>query len=387
MTDRAVLDRGQLAAYLSAVLRRRVEVVDLRRLTPRDSGASDDPKEFGYGVPLEAECRVDGQVRRFVVSRTRPAQGFGHDYPADRAWQALYAHAAYNDFPRHVRSVDVGFVRESGDLVSAADAVEFFQLVDKAAGSLYWLDLDRLLSLPLRELDVKRARALAVFLGECHRDKRDEPTTYQRRIRELVGHGECVMGILDSYPHPYPLLPPAECEALERGLVTWRWRLRTRTHRLSRTHGDFHPWNLLFGEEVDFSVLDRSRGEWGEPADDVSALAINYLFFGLRRAAAEVARGVAEPFVTLFRAFLDAYLERSRDEELFAVLPPFLAFRALVIAHPRWYPALDETTRRALLDLARDMALADTFDVSRVLGLLGQRARGAPATDPTGPMR
>ena len=34
-------------------------------------------------------------------------------------------------------------------------------------------------------------------------------------------------------------------------------------------HGDFHPWNLLFREGVEFSVLDRSRGEWGEPADDV----------------------------------------------------------------------------------------------------------------------
>jgi len=387
MTERAALDAGQLAAYLSAVLRRQVEVVGLHPLKPSETGASDDPKEFGYGVPFEAECRMDGQIRRFVVSRTRPAQGFGHDYPADRAWQALYAHAAYNDFPRHVRSVDVGFVRESGDLVSAADAVEFFQVVDKAAGSLYWLDLDRLLSMPLRELDVKRARALAVFLSECHRDKRDEPTTYQRRIRELVGHGECVMGILDSYPHPYPLLPPAECEALERALVTWRWRLRTRAHRLSRTHGDFHPWNLLFREEVEFSVLDRSRGEWGDPADDVSALAINYLFFGLRRAAAEGGRGVAEPFVVLFRTFLDAYLERSLDEELFAVLPPFVAFRALVIAHPRWYPALDDTTRRALLDLARAMVQADTFDVPRVLALLGRPERGAPSIAPTGSTR
>jgi len=376
VTEPTVFDAGQLGAYLSAVCRRRVEVVSVRRLQSSEAESSDDPKEFGYGVPLEAECRVDGEARRFVVSRTRPTQGFGHDYPADRAWQAIYGHTAYNDFPRHVRSLDVGFVRESGELVSVADAVEFFQVVDKAAGQLYWLDLDRLLSKPLRDLDVKRAQALALFLGECHAAKRDEPTTYERRIRELVGHGECLMGILDSYPHPYPLLPPDDCEALERALVSWRWRIRTRTHRLSRTHGDFHPWNLLFREDVDFSVLDRSRGEWGEPADDVSALAINYLFFGLRRAAAEGTLGVAEPFVTLFQTFLDAYLGRSGDEELCAVLPPFLAFRALVIAHPRWYPALDETTRRALLDLARAMAAAETFDASTAFALLGQQESG-----------
>ena len=69
---------------------------------------------------------------------------------------------------------------------------------------------------------------------------------------------------------------PRLCEEIERAAVSSRWRLRGRTHRLSRTHGDFHPWNVLFREGTDFSVLDRSRGEWGEPADDVAALGVNF---------------------------------------------------------------------------------------------------------------
>lgn len=369
--EAGTIEPRTLAAYLDSVLGQPVRVLALRRLGGGDEPA--DPKGFGYGVPLEVECLVAGRTRRFVLSRTRPVQGFGHDYPADRAWQALYGHVAYNDFPRHVRSADVGFVRASGAMVSAGDAVEFFQLVDKAEGALYWLDLDRLLSHPLRPVDGERARALATFLADCHADKRDEPTLYERRIRELVGHGECAMGILDSYPHPYPLLPPAQCEELERQLVSWRWRLRGRSRRLSRVHGDFHPWNLLFREGTDFSVLDRSRGEWGEPADDVSALGINYLFFGVRKRAAEGARGVAEPFWSLFESFLDGYLGESGDRELMEVLPPFLAFRALVIAHPRWYPALQERTRTALLDFARAMAGPEPFDARRAAALLGGR--------------
>jgi hypothetical protein len=304
------------------------------------------------------------------VSRTRPAQGFGHDYPADRAWQALYGHEAYNSFPRHVKSVDVGFARQSGELVSAADAAEFFQLVEKAPGQLYWLDLDRLLSHPLEAFDTERARTLAEFLARCHADKRQEPTLYERRIRELIGHGECVMGILDSYPHPYPLFSPAACEQFERDMVGWRWRLRSRAHRLSRVHGDFHPWNLLFGDGTAFSILDRSRGEWGEPADDVSALAVNYLFFGVRKSAAENSAGVAEPFATLFRVFFDSYLGTSGDRELLDVLPPFFAFRALVIAHPRWYPNLAEATRRSLLGFARAVLATGSFDPAGVGALL-----------------
>jgi hypothetical protein len=369
MAGAGPIGQDALATYLERICGGPVEVLALRSLG--GAGTSTDPKGLGYGVPFEVECVAGGRLRSFVVSRTRPVQGFGHDYPADRAWQAIYAHGAYNTFPRHVRSVDVGFVRESGELVSAGNAAEYFQLVEKAPGTLYWLDLDRLLAGPARDLDDERARSLGRFLAEAHAVKRDEPTLYHRRIRELVGHGECLMGILDSYPHPYPLLPPADCEALERSAVTWRWQLRGRTHRLSRVHGDFHPWNLLFVTGMEFAVLDRSRGEWGEPADDVSALGINYFLFGLRKSG--VAE-VAEPFSGLFNAFLDAYLEASGDKELLEVLPPFFMFRALVIAHPRWYPTLTDATRRALLDFARAMGRTAAFDPRNLPSYLGGTA-------------
>jgi aminoglycoside phosphotransferase (APT) family kinase protein len=343
------------------VLAGRVEVRAVRRLGGNES-ALDDPKGFGYGVPLEVDCLVEGRPRAFVISRTRPAQGFGHDYPADRAWQALYGHHAYNSFPRHVRSLDVGFVRDHGEIVSAADAVEFFQLVEKADGALYWLDLARMLSAEARNLDRERAQALARFLAEAHAERRDEPTLYVRRLRELCGHGECVMGILDSYPDGYPLLPERARETFEQAMVSWRWRLRRYSRRLRRIHGDFHPWNLLFREgTTEFAVLDRSRGEWGEPADDIAALGINYLFFGLKKSALTGRTDVDEPFLRLFRTFLDTYVAASGDEELFDALPPFLAFRALVIAHPRWYPDLADPTRAALLRFADRMVSVTRF--------------------------
>ena len=155
-------------------------------------------------------------------------------------------------------------------------------------------------------------------------------------------------------------------------MVRWRWRLRDRAHRLSRTHGDFHPWNILFREGTDFSVLDRSRGEWGEPADDVAALAINYLFFGMRKAAAprRARRGRAVPHACSCD-FLDTYIEASGDYELLEALPPFLAFRALVLAHPRWYPDLPDTVRSDLAHLARSLTRLTRFDPADVSWLCG----------------
>src|SRR4030067_960071 len=86
------------------------------------------------------------------------------------------------------------WVRLWGASVSAGAAVEFFQLVEKADGAPYWLDLERLLKAPARPLDVERARELARFLADTHAAKRSEPTLYERRTRELVGPGECPMG-------------------------------------------------------------------------------------------------------------------------------------------------------------------------------------------------
>jgi hypothetical protein len=360
-----MIERRALERYLGGVLKAPVELLALRPLKGTLEG-NDDPKGFGYGMPFEVECLVGGEPKSFVLARSRPERGFGHDYPADRAWNALWAHGAYNTFPRHVRSLDVGFRRRSGELTPAGDAVEFFQVVEKAEGEPYWLDLDRLRTDPLAPRDQARAGVLARFLAEVHAKRLDAPWLYHRRVRELVGHGECLMGILDSYPHPYPLLLPTACRALEQKAVAWRWRLREFVHRLASVHGDFHPWNLLFREGTDFSVLDRSRGEWGEPADDVAALTINYLFFGLLRGP-----GLAVPFRRLFENFFETYLDVSHDRELLQVLPPFFMWRALVLAHPLWYPANPEPVRIALIRFAQAMGEVAPFNPSAVTALLG----------------
>ena len=91
----------------------------------------------------------------------------------------------------------------------------------------------------------------------------------------------------------------------------------------------------------------------------------------MRKSAEDGGTGVAGPFLDLFRVFFDTYLVESGDRELSLVLPPFFAFRALVIAHPRWYPTLSDAARRALLAFAEAMAEASAFDPNRVSALLG----------------
>ncbi|HEX6297030.1 MAG TPA: phosphotransferase [Burkholderiales bacterium] len=338
-------------AYLQRVHGRPVRAV---RVTPLGGGRQGD-KGYGYGIPLRVDYELDGTVRRAVIESVRPGP-FGHEHMADRAQLMLWAHHAFGALPRHVASLDVGAVRNNGELVPLGNAEELFMLAEFVEGHEYADDLLRIRSSgESTPLDLERADALCDYLVEIHRVQGPDPGLYARRIRELVGHGECIFGVSDSYPEALDVLKKIELQCVE-----WRWKLRGRTHRLRQVHGDFHPWNIMFREGVDFSVLDRSRGEWGDAADDVACLSLNYLFFSLQRSGR-----LEGGFERLWQRFWQRYLERSGDAELLEVVAPFLAFRGLVMANPLWYPALQEDVRRKIFSFILSILEQPRFDPAR----------------------
>lgn len=349
------INTDALTEYLRGLWGERLDILQVR---PIGKAAGDgETKGFGYGVPLRIDLRVDGQPRS-VVLETMSANAFGHEHRADRAQSMVWSHGAYNSLPRHARSLDVGAVRTSGEVVSLGNADEFFVLMDFVDGENYAADLARISqSGELGEQDLARADALCDYLLQIHRVRGTTPSLYVRRIRELVGHGECIMGILDAYPLDEGMMTREFFEGIERQCIDWRWKLKSRVHRLREVHGDFHPWNILFRKKTDFSVLDRSRGEWGDPADDVACLTLNYAFFSL------LERGRLEgPFQTLFTRFWQRYLAGSYDGEILEVVAPFFAFRSLVMACPVWYPTLANSIREKLLKFTRRILDTPRFD-------------------------
>ena len=63
-----------------------------------------------------------------------------------------------------------------------------------------------------------------------------DPTLYLRRARELVGHNECIMGILDSYPPEVDDITVDQLKAVEHACIDWRWRLKGFEHRVRQVH-------------------------------------------------------------------------------------------------------------------------------------------------------
>ncbi|MDE3196065.1 MAG: phosphotransferase, partial [Acidobacteriota bacterium] len=269
----ADLKQAEIKRYLDALLG---VPITISGITILGSGGTSDVKAYGYGIPVKIDYRTNSENRTAVLHTIKPGP-FGHELMADRARELLWAHSAFNRLPRHLRSIDVGGFQTDGRLITLGETEELFLLSEYLEGESYSHDLERLRDADtLTDPDLARADALCDYLVGIHSTRGCQPGLYTRRIRELVGDGECVMGVTDSYP-PHPLFSAAFLEKVEHLCVTWRWRLRDCTHRLRQVHGDFHPWNILFRTGSDFSLLDRSRGEYGDPTDDVTSLTLNYV--------------------------------------------------------------------------------------------------------------
>jgi hypothetical protein len=341
-----------------------------------DATGATSEKALGYGEPLKVVLRQPGGGRRVLVFHLLSTNEFGHDRRADRFDGAMLAFDTFTQLPRHVRPIDVGTLTPDGRLQSLRDAGEPYLVTEWAEGSLYVEDLRRIAREgAVSPEDHARVDALARYLAQLHQGKLDDKVAWRRAVRDLLGHGEGLFGIVDAWPDDGAGVEPARLRAIEERCLAYRWKLRPLARRLSRTHGDFHPFNVVFlpcrpGEEhTHFALLDASRGGRGDPADDVTALSVNFPFLAL----ASGRPGAWEALGPLWHRFWDRYLAIANDPELLELAPPFWAWRCLVVASPRFYPNLPAPARQALVAMAEAALEAGKLELDLPDRVLGKR--------------
>jgi hypothetical protein len=332
-------------------------VLEIRPLGVDEQRDDATAKGTGYGIPIKITLRDADERVRSVVFHTARSDDFGHDRRADRAAEMLLSYDTYGAIPRHVPALDVGVIERDGTLRSIAGSSEVYLLTGWVDGALYAEDLRRVAAEGAGDRDLHRLDALVDYLVRLHTRHTGRLAAYTRAVRDLVGSGEGIFGMIDGYDPEVPAAPPERLRRIEERCVAWRWRLRHREPRVARIHGDFHPFNIVFAGDAELALLDASRGAIGEPADDVTALAINFVFFALDRPGAWT-RGLG----ALWHRSWSRYLRATGDRELLEVAPPWLAWRALVVANPRWYPKLSAAGRDRLLGWIERVLDAPRFE-------------------------
>lgn len=323
----------------------------------------DTEKGLGYGAVVRVELRSDDGGERTVVVHVPRPNAFGHERRADRVEAIVLALDTFAAIPHHVPLLDAGVLGPDGAARSLRDTAEPYFVTEWATGDLYADDLRRLgQSGKLETFDEARLDILTGYLVQLHSERYERPSHYLRAIRDLVGDGEGIAGLADSFSGDVPGASRQRIESIEASCLAWRHRLRARVDRLCRTHGDFHPFNLLFdGDRL--HVLDASRGCSGDAADDLAALTINFLFFGVSHRQLWLG-GLG----ALWMRFWDRYL-RDGDAGVVETLAPFFAWRGLVVTSPAWYPKLAGADRDRILTFVETV-----LDTSRFDPAMGERA-------------
>jgi len=176
------------------------------------------------------------------------------------------------------------------------------------------------------------------------RDEERLKAIYNDSLRAVLTHPELSLMFLFDFPYNHPILPKEK----QKEYIVLAWELfqkwKDRYDRLSALHGDFWGANFFFKKDGSVWVIDYSRIPWGDPGIDIGWWFGQYLWF-----YHETGNNY---FQKLGEKFLNAYIEKTKDEEIVRALSLAMIFIGIVYITPRFHPELTiETGKRFFINV------------------------------------
>ena len=172
----------------------------IRRLFGSTAGKIEISKlgEGVQGAGFLIDIETDKGSRAYVIKGLFP-EGLEHDYPADRAGVFLLDLEEFKNLPDHVKAIDVLSEMEDGSIKSIGGGKEYYLLMERAEGTDYFIDLKAMAEKEsLSTEDIDKIETMTSYLAKIHQTKKDSRQLYLRKVRDTIGHGECLMGVFDT---------------------------------------------------------------------------------------------------------------------------------------------------------------------------------------------
>ena len=208
-----MINKGNIERYIRDLFGDKVLNVKIEKLGEGVQGA-------GFLIEME----TDEGVKTYVIKGLF-GEGLEHDYPADRAQVFLLDLQDFKELPRHVKALDVLAEMEDGSIKSIGGGKEYYLLMEKAEGSHYFNDLAAFVDKEgLEPTDKDKIKSMTAYLADIHSLKKDSKALHWRKVRDTIGHGECLMGVFDTYPDG--TIEYEDMAVIEKKCVDWRAKLK-----------------------------------------------------------------------------------------------------------------------------------------------------------------
>ncbi|MFS8131021.1 MAG: phosphotransferase [Candidatus Dojkabacteria bacterium] len=335
--------------------------ITLKEITKLGSGLVAD----GYKVVF-----INKGVETKIVCRQLRGIGLSRDYLADNVGYLLLQHQISQIHPTHINSIDVVCYGEEVRTVSIDGIENVFQVMEFAEGKSYIefiskISKEETLSKQQKEI----IENISSYMARIHEIKPMQLSDeifkhyYWRHSQDYIG-SEVFMDIMDVWDNDKLLDAQGKTEMMT-NLFRIRESLRSEYKRCSMIHSDLHPDNIRVQEDLTIRPLDSARAMWGEPADDLTSMLANFIYFGLKNDGS-----LKGSYLEAYNLMLNKYIELTQDKDISKHAQLYLPVRLLILAHPDFFSSDTLELKNMLINFAKKILNDSHFDLLVVPKLL-----------------
>lgn len=341
------MDKKELSEALSKKLNKNITVKEIILV---GSGYHSD----GFKILTE-------QGQTFFIKKVK-SEDLGFEFTERKIMSLLVSHSMLKRHNIHPNSVGVAIHNQTIEfLPEISDKTEIYHIQEYGGEGESYLKMlaDKSSKKEIDSVDKKEIDKVIDFIVSIHKikhpskDKNKLTAVYNDCLRNVIGHPEYLLQLLQGMPEDSPMLKPGQQSEYMSLMLENMHYFKNKPERLVALHGDFWGANVFFRKDGSIFVIDYSRMPWGDAGFDIGFWTSVYLI--------SYHRGNSEYYKQLGEYFLNSYISKTNDKEVIKTMVYSLGLVAAMYASSKWVPGIDDKHRISFVNHVMKMLREKKF--------------------------